>query len=175
MNRIDFYTPTTRNAESLADLARTTFWGTYRTESALERKHIKAYMDKVFTVSKILDELGNPKNIFRIASNDEVEIGYFKLVMDSIREGIQSKSPIEISRIYLKKEFWGKGFGSRMLETCIEEAEKNKRDEVWLSVWQHNSRAIRFYKKHGFRKVGTHTFDLASSPQIDFLMQRGVK
>jgi ribosomal protein S18 acetylase RimI-like enzyme len=43
---------------------------------------------------------------------------------------------------------------------------------VWLGVNQENSRAIRFYEKSGFRKVGTKTFLLGSRIEHDFVMER---
>jgi ribosomal protein S18 acetylase RimI-like enzyme len=88
------------------------------------------------------------------------------------RDKIIAEKPLEISRIYLRKTFWGKKLGSILLERCIAEAEKQNCDVIWLSVWQYNKRAIKFYEKFGFYQVGEHIFDLAGSPEIDFLMQK---
>ena len=30
--------------------------------------------------------------------------------------------------------------------------------KVWLGVWENNFKAIRFYKKYGFKKFGQHSF-----------------
>jgi RimJ/RimL family protein N-acetyltransferase len=41
---------------------------------------------------------------------------------------------------------------------------------VWLAVWEHNPRAIAFYRKSGFRDVGDTTFVLGADVQTDRVM-----
>jgi diamine N-acetyltransferase len=43
---------------------------------------------------------------------------------------------------------------------------------LWLGVWEHNPRAIRFYEKHGFTTVGEQPFVLGKDPQRDLVMVR---
>jgi ribosomal protein S18 acetylase RimI-like enzyme len=47
-------------------------------------------------------------------------------------------------------------------------------ETVWLGVWCENARAIRFYEKHGFRDVGSHSFLLGTDLQTDRVMTRPV-
>jgi ribosomal protein S18 acetylase RimI-like enzyme len=42
---------------------------------------------------------------------------------------------------------------------------------LWLGVWEHNDRAIEFYKRQGFVDVGQHDFWLGKDRQIDRIMQ----
>ncbi len=49
---------------------------------------------------------------------------------------------------------------------------KRGNDVVWLGVWEHNPRAIAFYKKIGFREVGSHVFPLGTDPQRDLIFMR---
>jgi ribosomal protein S18 acetylase RimI-like enzyme len=46
---------------------------------------------------------------------------------------------------------------------------------IWLSVWQYNKRAIKFYERFEFYSIGEHIFDLAGDSQIDFIMQKKMK
>jgi ribosomal protein S18 acetylase RimI-like enzyme len=41
---------------------------------------------------------------------------------------------------------------------------------LWLGVWEHNARAIAFYRKHGFRQIGSHPFLLGQDLQTDLEM-----
>jgi ribosomal protein S18 acetylase RimI-like enzyme len=91
-----------------------------------------------------------------------------------LREEIAANNPIEISRIYLRKKYWGKKLGEELLNKCFDEAEKQHCDVIWLSVWKYNERAIKFYGKFDFYIVGEHIFDLAGDSQIDFLMEKKV-
>jgi ribosomal protein S18 acetylase RimI-like enzyme len=43
---------------------------------------------------------------------------------------------------------------------------------LWLGVWEHNARAIAFYRKYGFQRIGEHVFPVGSDPQIDWLFAR---
>jgi ribosomal protein S18 acetylase RimI-like enzyme len=43
-------------------------------------------------------------------------------------------------------------------------------DYVWLGVWEHNPRAIAFYRKFGFEVVGEHAFMLGQELQRDLIM-----
>jgi diamine N-acetyltransferase len=45
---------------------------------------------------------------------------------------------------------------------------------LWLGVNSQNARAIRFYEKSGFRRVGTKSFKLGSTVEHDFVMERGL-
>lgn len=160
------------DAKLLAKIGAETFWETYGGDSHLENEYIKAHIKLTFTERKIAAELETENVVYLIEESNGENAGYVRLVIKSDRDEISGKEPIEISRIYLRKEFWGKGFGKRLLQRCIDEALRNSCDVIWLSVWRHNPRAIKFYEKFGFYHVGEHIFDLAGSKQIDFLMQK---
>lgn len=158
------------DAAILAELGARTFRETYYTDSHLETKYIDSYIAATFNTEEVGTDLKQEEIIFLLAKFAGDLIAYVRLCLNSRRPEIAAESPLEISRIYLTKESWGQGHGAILLERCFEEAEKNSADAVWLSVWQYNERAIAFYNKHGFRQVGEHIFDLASSPQTDFIM-----
>lgn len=40
---------------------------------------------------------------------------------------------------------------------------------LWLGVWERNPRAIAFYVKQGFTKVGSHDFIVGSDRQTDWV------
>ena len=56
------------------------------------------------------------------------------------------------------------------MKKCLDLASELKKELVWLGVWEHNPRAIDFYKKFGFEKFGTHIFYLGDDAQEDWLM-----
>ena len=43
-------------------------------------------------------------------------------------------------------------------------------DCLWLGVWEHNPRAMTFYRKFGLEVVGTHAFMLGLDRQRDLIM-----
>lgn len=166
---------TIKDAKILAEIGAETFWDTYHRNPHLEWKDLKAHINSTFTFAKLEAELRREDIIYLIAENDMEKIGYARLLPKNSRNGILGKNPLEISRIYLRKKFWGKKLGSHLLEKCFEEAKKQNCEVIWLSVWQYNERAIKFYKKSGFSIVGEHIFDLAGTPETDYLMQKELK
>ena len=78
---------------------------------------------------------------------------------------------LEIERIYLIKKFQGKGFGKKMIEFAKEIAIQKKKNRIWLGVWEKNPKAIGFYQKMGFEKIGTHIFKVGEDEQLDYVMK----
>ena len=78
--------------------------------------------------------------------------------------------------ISLKKAWWGCGAAAALMEAVLAFAEENGFEQLNLEVRSDNTRAIRLYEKHGFRKLCTFPafFKLHGQP-VDFdLMNREV-
>jgi len=57
---------------------------------------------------------------------------------------------------------------------CLEHAQSNGHQTVWLGVWENNARALSFYRRWGFEVVGEHVFQLGADSQRDLIMMRPV-
>jgi ribosomal protein S18 acetylase RimI-like enzyme len=79
---------------------------------------------------------------------------------------------IELQRLYVSHEFHGKEIAAKLMSECFAEAERRKYQTMWLGVWEYNYRAQKFYEKVGFKKVGSHIFQLGSDAQTDFVMEK---
>jgi ribosomal protein S18 acetylase RimI-like enzyme len=69
------------------------------------------------------------------------------------------------------KEFQGNQVGQLLYNKALEIAQEKNSKFIWLGVWEHNSRAINFYKKNGFVEFDKHTFKLGNDEQIDIMMK----
>ena len=58
------------------------------------------------------------------------------------------------------------------MAAIVERAAQTGRVGLWLGVNQENERAQRFYTKHGFRTVGTRTFQVGTQTHQDYVMER---
>ena len=58
----------------------------------------------------------------------------------------------EIEAIHTLPESWGRGLGAAMLEFALDET--NADDGAGLWAFAENTRARKFYEKHGFRCTG---------------------
>lgn len=156
----------------LAEMGARTFQAAFGPDNDPEA--MRAYIEKSFSTEKLDSELADPASTFLLAYQSEKPIGYSKLVAGSQAEPVVAASPVELERIYIEPHSIGKGYGSQLLQACLSEAARAGHDVVWLGVWERNPRAIRFYERWNFRKVGSHTFLLGNEPQTDLLLQRSL-
>ena len=66
----------------------------------------------------------------------------------------------------------GLGAAAELMNATIQAAAQDGARGLWLGVNSHNAKAIRFYEKAGFLKVGTKPFRLGSTLEHDFVMER---
>ena len=160
---------TTADTNMLSELGAKTFYDTFAKDNTPE--NMAAHLKNSFSPEIQLAELSNPNHIFLIVEDGDKSIGYAQLLLNSKEEFIAGTKSLEVRRIYATQEYIGKGIGKVLMQAAIEEAKQRDCDSVWLGVWEKNPRAIEFYKKWGFKEVGTHIFTVGDDPQRDFVME----
>lgn len=101
-------------------------------------------------------------------------IAYGQLRRAAAPPCVAGANPVEIYRLYVDRPWHGRGIAPVLMDALLERARDEDADTVWLGVWEHNPRAISFYRKAGFREVGEHRFMLGSDPQRDVVMSRSM-
>ena len=129
-----------------------------------------AYLTDAFNIDKLHDELNDKNSDFYFLHYNNTIVGYLKLNEAPSQSDVNDHDSLEIERIYVAGEFQGAGLGRYLMEQAIGIATKRGKKYVWLGVWQKNEKAIRFYRKNGFYKVGTHTFVMGEDVQTDYIM-----
>jgi diamine N-acetyltransferase len=160
------------DADLLTELGRRTFSETFATENTSE--DIAAYLAASFNVAQQTAELADPASTFFVADVGGLAAGYAKLHAGEPVEGIEGVNPVELVRLYVLREWLGRGVGEALMRACVDEARRAGHATIWLGVWERNGRAQAFYRKWNFRAVGEHVFQLGYDPQKDILMQRAV-
>jgi len=163
---------TFKDSELLTKLAYKTYWDAFHAHPRNDPKDFGDYMQRAFNLEKIQAELADKNSIFLVAEIGDEMAGYAKLELLRLEPPIKGKKPIELNRLYAKQELIGKGIGQLLIDMSFETARKLECDVIWLGVWELNPRAIRFYEKNGFRKVGSHIFQMGTDKQTDLLMQK---
>ena len=160
------------DAGLLAELGARTFAETFATDNTPE--DIVAYIGTSFNLTQQMAELADPASTFLIAEIAGLAAGYAKLHAGKPAAGVDSVKPVELVRLYVSREWLGRGVGEALMRACIDEARQAGHRTIWLGVWERNGRAQAFYRKWNFRAVGEHVFQLGSDPQRDILMERAV-
>jgi ribosomal protein S18 acetylase RimI-like enzyme len=153
----------------LQKISRQTFYETFSEGNTEE--NIAKYLEEGFSVTKLTSELSNNDAQFYFATLEDNTIGYLKLNFGQAQTELQDDKALEIERIYVLKEFHGKGVGQLLYDKAIQIAKQKSADYVWLGVWEENPRAINFYKKNGFVEFDKHVFKLGNDNQTDIMMK----
>lgn len=164
---------TADDARLLATLGARLFEQTFGTENTAE--DMSQYLREAFSLEVIAAELAEPARVVFIAEDSEDRpIGYAVLIRGETVDAVHGNHPAEIRRIYADRTTHGRGTGAMLLAACVDRAKDWECDVLWLAVWQRNPRAIAFYEKHGFRRVGVKPFRLGRDLQHDFVMARNL-
>ena len=156
----------------LREIGVQTFSDSFREENAAS--NIEAYLESSFNSDQIRKELREEGTRFFLAFDDHTIAGYAKVRNNMPQSVGVSKNSIELQRIYVVKNYIGKGVGAKLMQTCLEFGTKNGFDDIWLGVWERNEKAMQFYFRWGFEKFGEQKFQLGEDAQTDCLMKKSL-
>lgn len=125
---------------------------------------IAAFIAANLTAEHFCGYLADPDRTILTATADGRIIGYAML--------IRHPDAVELSKMYVLADRHGTGAAPTLIRSAITWAAGTGAGSVWLGVNQKNSRAQRFYRKHGFEISGIRTFRLGDSAEHDFVMTR---
>lgn len=157
---------------SLRELSIKTYYETFAKFN--KKEDMAAYLEDAFNVHKIGNELNDINSEFYFLFYNGQIAGYLKLNEAPSQTDINDKDSLEIERIYVSSEFQDAGLGSYLMQQALSKAIERNKKYVWLSVWEKNEKAIRFYKKKGFYEIGTHTFVMGEDKQTDYIMRKNL-
>ena len=163
---------TVSDVSILRGIARDTFIETF--SEANKAEDMERYLTENFSEEQLARELSNPDSFFYVAEVNGHIVGYLKLNTAHAQTEPQAANALEIERIYVLGSYHGGGVGQALYHHAMSVAEDRKASYVWLGVWEHNHRALRFYEKNGFIAFGTHIFQLGNDQQTDILMKKSV-
>ena len=136
--------------------------------------NIDTYLEQAFDINKLGGELSNRSSQFYFLYADKQLAGYLKLNECIAQTDLNDPHSIEVERIYVLKEFQGKGLGSTLLNKVIDIANIRRKSYIWLGVWEKNVKALKFYEKSGFYSIGKHSFFMGEEEQTDFILRKDI-
>jgi molybdopterin-guanine dinucleotide biosynthesis protein A len=162
----------------LAELGGRLFREAFAAENTPE--DMRAYLAEHFTEPVVRRLLEHPDFHVLVLEDGGTPVGWALLVSGgSAARTAEPSGPapapggeVEIRRFYLDPRLHGGDAGPALLASALAKARELGAGAVWLAVWQHNRRALGFYRKHGFRRVGAKSFRLGSDAQTDDVLLR---
>ncbi len=124
----------------------------------ISQKQIDYMLDLFYSDERIRSEIEEGIS-WEMLMDNEKPIGYLVCKIES--------DQLYISKIYLKAETRGKGFGKLLLNRAIELANQNGKNSIYLNVNKHNTDSISFYERMGFVKIDEGVFDIGNGYVMD--------
>lgn len=160
-------TATADDAQRLSALAMQVWMHTYATEGVSSA--IAGYVLSEFSVERFQALLSEPSSRVLVAEQNLHLIGYAV-----IRFGSHCPQPCssqtELSTLYVQAPFTGQGLGTTLLKEAESCARQRAGCALWLTVNAHNTRAMAFYAKHGYAKLGITQFRLGNADHENLVL-----
>lgn len=158
------------DAKQLSHLAETTFRETFGAQNTTEDMDLHCQLN--YSVAIQAREICATSMATFLSEVEGRLAGFAQVRWVGAPDCVSANAPAEIQRLYVDKEWHGRGVAQGLMDACIAEIKARGFDAAWLGVWERNPRAISFYKKFGFVEVGDHVFPLGRDPQRDIIMVR---
>ena len=156
------------DAALLAELAARTFTETYGADNSPE--NLTAHVVSSYGAAQQAEELANPDVRTLLAYRNDELIGFAQVRRKEVPACVVAEKPVELLRFYLARSAHGTGVAQSLMFRAREAAQELGGHHLWLGVWEKNPRAIAFYLKSGFVKVGSHKFVVGSDIQTDWAL-----
>jgi len=155
----------------LQAISQSTFadaYGPFNTFESMEE-----YFATSLSIQKLTEEIKSLNARFYFLTGDNGQpVAYLKVnFWTDVKEWAPADS-LEIERLYVKKEFQRKKYGTRLMNFAIQLGEEHHINHFWLGVWEFNPDAIRFYETLGYKVVDKHIFRFGNEDQYDFIMHK---
>jgi ribosomal protein S18 acetylase RimI-like enzyme len=170
-------TATTDDAGPLADLAAVTF--PLACPPGSLPGDIAAHLADTLSADNFRGYLADPDVTVLVIDADGELRGYSLLVDRAVQDpdvaaALTLLPSVELSKCYVHPDHHGLGAAAELMQASIAAAAARGAASLWLGVNNQNARAIKFYEKSGFRKVGTKSFRLGTTVEHDYVMARPV-
>ncbi len=126
------------------------------------KEELREYLDYTYQSYKIEKSIEKENNVFFLAFVENVPVGFAKVKKYSLNEQIESIAQMELQKIYVLSYYHGSGAGAALIQAVLDLADEICPDYLWLDTYINNTKAIRFYEKNGFQKIGKHYFTIGA-------------
>ena len=133
----------------------------------LSAEQIDYMVDKFQSEHAMRDQMAHDGYRYFFVTLDGENIGYI---------GIQPEEELLfLSKLYLKQQYRGHGYGRQMLDFVIQQARELGKSGVYLTVNRFNDGSVGVYRATGFTVVRTQVTDIGNGYVMDdYVFQRPV-
>ena len=172
MEQIIFRRVSKEDLSTLQKISKKTFFDAYGQKTRTDLMNV--YLNEKLSLNNLEREWHTSGSYFWfIIFNDEIA-GYLKYNISNAQgeKYKDTEDGFHLERIYILQPFQKSGMGKNVLQWLEMEATRLSCSFIWLSVWDQNPDAIRFYERNGYRDVDTCTFRFISEDHVDYIMRK---
>ena len=159
------------DAEQVAALAADTF--AMACPDWADPVDVSEYIARELTVEAFLRDLNTTGVAIYLAQSEEGLVGYAMLRGDQYPPiSLEARRPVELRRLYLLSKAHGSPAATMLMGACLRHGRTHGYDLLWLGTNQENERALSFYQRNGFARIGERDFPLGTAVHRDYLLSR---
>jgi diamine N-acetyltransferase len=166
VSEIVYRDATAADAEALADFARSSWVATFG-HLPYPAADLAAYLEKSYGPDIQCAEIADRELRYRLALRDDAIVGY--CMMGALAMPVDDIWGLELHRLYVDESVKGAGVAAALMDDCIAWARGKAASALYLSVWENNARAQRFYRRVGFKDFSEWDFMVGETADRDFI------
>ncbi|MEL6948811.1 MAG: GNAT family N-acetyltransferase [Pseudomonadota bacterium] len=134
-------------------------------------ENMNQYANKAFGPVSMAARMSKPTAVTIVGEHQGDIVAYALMFEAPLPDCIDTTAPTRfLERFYVDSTWHGKGLADRLLAAVRDAVLGTEARHLWLTVWDQNPRAIRYYEKRGFTLCGHVDFTLGDDRQRDFVM-----
>lgn len=133
---------------------------------------LDAFLRASYTVERQRVILEAPGYAVWLLEDDGVAVGHAAAGPCGLPHTAVRPEDGELKRLYVLAKYQNGGWGGRLFQAAMDWLLAEGPRTLWIGVWENNLGAQRFYARHGFEKVGEHTFPVGRVVDREFTLRR---
>lgn len=154
------------DAEALAEFGRASWVATFG-HLPYPPTDLASYLAKSFSAEGQRDEIADSETRYRLALRDGAIVGY--CMMGALSMPVDDANAVELHRLYVDESVKGAGVAAALMDDVIAWAKQQGASALYLSVWENNERAQRFYRRYGFQDFSEWDFMVGETADRDLI------
>jgi len=161
-----------RDASSLAAVSIEVWVNTYLRDGVSPL--FADYVLAEFTAQRFRNAIGDPDLAIFVSENRTGIDGFVK-VCSTAAPPLAGCSPLEITTLYVQPRHQSAGRGGALLRHALDHCRRIGGESAWLKVEAENRRAIDFYLRHDFTRIGSTDFVIADQAYENYVMRADLR
>ncbi len=117
------------------------------------------YVNLIYNPETVQKELSRGRSHYFFVEVAHRKIGILKYDYPFSPREIEIPESMKLHRLYLHRDFHGKGIAQALVQHCEKVAKENGLKSIWLEVMACQPQAKKFYAKQGFEQLMKYELD----------------